>query len=218
MPLLLERHISPTTRLAIWDVKEEDNFFIAALKLSSEEKRKLELMRPHRKREWLASRYLLVLISDDNPRKEILKSTTGKPFRKACSKHISLSHTKDRVAAIISDKKVGIDIQNEVEKITRIQHKFISSGESRYIKDENKLAYYHIHWGAKESMYKAYGLKELDFKDHMYLYPFEIHMDKLELVGRVTKGAYDEYFDLYCEIIDRYYLVYCILSNDKTIS
>ena len=213
MPLLLDKNIGNDARLAVWDAQEGNAYFKRSLKMTSEEKENYSNMRPHRQREWMTSRFLLDYISDDKNRCPILKTIHGKPYRANCHKHISISHSKDKVAVISADKPVGIDIQNEVEKITRIQHKFISDSERKRLPPSNLVPYYHVFWGAKESMYKAYGIKELDFKDHMHLYPFKNFSDNMELSGWVRKGDYDEDFDIYVEKLTDNYLVYCLKAS-----
>ena len=116
---------------------------------------------------------------------------------------------RDRVAVIISNRSVGIDIQNEVEKITRIQHKFISDSESAKLPQKNLVPYYHVFWGAKESMYKAFGTKELEFKKHMHVYPFSFFKNDLELKGWVRKDNFDMTYNLFVHKIENDYLVYC---------
>ena len=213
MPLLLDKNIGNDARLAVWDAQEGNAYFKRSLKMTSQEKEAYTNMRPHRQREWMTSRFLLDYISDDKTRCPILKTKHGKPYRENCNKHISISHSKDKVAVILANKPVGIDIQNEVEKITRIQHKFISDSERLHLPASNLVPYYHVFWGAKESMYKAYGIKELDFKEHMHVYPFKYFSDKMELCGWVRKDDYDEDFDLFVEKLSDNYLVYCLKGD-----
>ncbi len=216
MPLLLDREIENNTRLAVWEIQEPNAFFISELAMSKSELKAYDNMEAHRQKEWLASRFLLHHISLDKMRKRLEKTSTGKPYRAGCNKCISLSHSKQLVAAIISDKKVGIDIQKEESKISRIQHKFISPEESAMLPDDNLMAYYHVFWGAKEGMYKAYGLKELEFKDHMHVYPFSFYQDSIELKGWVHKDEIFQEYDISVEKIAGAYLICCIMNNEQT--
>lgn len=214
MPLLLEKEISGNGRLALWQVEEEETFFLDSLLLDDEEEATLSDMKTHRRREWIVSRYLLHQISQDKIRTRIQKDEAGRPHRINCNRFISLSHSKDLVAAIISDHSVGIDVQNHVERIPSIQHKFVSTSETSFIeKQTDLLAYYHILWGSKESMYKSYGKKELDFKKHMHVYPFELFDSKIEFAGKVEKNEERQFYDLYYQNINNNYLIYCILNK-----
>lgn len=210
MPLILDKTIDQHTRIAVWDAQEGNAYFKRSMQLTQAEKKAYQLMKPHRQREWMTSRFLLHFISGDKERTPILKTEYGKPYRHDCPKHISISHSKDKVAVIISNRAVGIDVQNEVEKITRIKHKFISDSESSKLPSEDLVPYYHVFWGAKESMYKAYGTKELDFKEHMHVYPFRFFKNDLELKGWVRKDDFDKTYDLIVHKIESDYLVYCL--------
>ncbi len=65
----------------------------------------------NRKREWLTVRVLLKEMLGEE--KEILYTSTGKPYLSDNSYQISISHTKGLVAiALHSKMKVGIDIEH----------------------------------------------------------------------------------------------------------
>ena len=214
MALIFQKDLATDGTLAIWEATEELGFFKDNLSLTKEEESHLNTMKPHRSKEWLVSRFLLHKISGDEKRVRILKDENGRPYREGCNKFVSISHSKEFVAAVVSNIVVGIDIQNPVDKIYRIQHKFISDKESQYIESkDNSLEYYHLLWGSKESMYKAYSKKELDFRKNMYVYPFELFDSKLEFSGKVEKGDIRQEYDLYYENVNNNYLVYCTLSK-----
>jgi len=215
MPLIYKKDIDAQTKLAVWEATEPDDFFKEHLQLNSEEIHQLSLMKPHRLREWLSSRYLCHLMSGGSCRIELIKDDYGKPSLKELDSYISLSHSKNRTAFIFSDKRVGIDIQYEENKIARIQHKFISLKEKAAIDNNQELAAFHIFWGAKECMYKAYGKKELDFKKHMHLYPFKIFQEQLELKGWVRKNEVSQYYDIHVDMLDNYFLTFAIHSNEE---
>jgi len=213
MPLIIDKAIDDHTRLAVWDAREGNAYFKRSMQMTAAEKQAFVLMKSHRQREWMTSRFLLHYISGDKHRCPILKTEYGKPYREDNSRHISISHSKDKVAVIISDKSVGVDVQNEVSKISRIQHKFISDLERSRLPATGLIPYYHVFWGAKESMYKSYGNKELDFRDHMHVYPFRFFKDDLELGGWVHKGNVQREYDIHVHKMEDIYLVYCI-DND----
>lgn len=213
MPLLLNKQLASSTNLAVWDAEEEDDFFVSALKLNNEEKAHIDSLKKHRRKEWLGSRYLCHLLLNSGERLTLLKDDHGKPYIKDCKFHISISHSRSRVAVIISENSVGIDIQQKVEKIYRIKHKFISEEEFSNIDNDHLQESYHIFWGSKECMYKAYGKKEIDFKKHMHLYPFKYFDDKLRIKGWLRKDNISQDYNVYTEELDNYYLVSAILQR-----
>lgn len=215
MPLVYKNQINTSTVVGVWDIQEEPQFFIEELGLSQEEESMLKDMRNHRLIEWLSSRYLCHQLSGHKNRIEIIKDKFGKPFLKGSKKYISLSHSKDKSAVIISSQKVGIDIQKYEIKISKIQHKFISEKERCYLDQEQLETAYHIFWGSKESMYKAYGKKELGFKEHMYLYPFKIFQSELELKGWVHKNNFNQDYNIFVNKLDDFFLIYAIPENEN---
>ena len=214
MPLIYDKSLGQNTRILVWESIEDYTFFTNSLQLSSSEISELNLLRPHRKSEWLTSRYLCQLLDNKKLRREIIKDKHNKPYIQDSKKQISISHSKNRVAVIISNTSVGMDIQSHENKICRIRHKFISQEEHLKIDSAHQEESYHIFWGAKECMYKAYGLREIDFKEHMHLYPFQYYMPQLEIKGWLRKNNIKQDYDIYVDKIDDYYLVYSILNNE----
>jgi len=214
MPLIFQKEIDSSTTVAVWKIEEDNNFFISRLDLDLQEKAALDLMRDHRKREWLSSRYLLHILCPSEQRFLISKDLDGKPTLSNNGIHISISHSQKKVAVIRSSNPVGVDIQREEIKIGRIQHKFIADHEHQTIDQEHVLESYHLFWGAKECMYKAYGKRALEFRDHMHLYPFKYYQEQLELEGWVRKENCSQDYKIFCEKLEDYYLTVAVLYNE----
>jgi phosphopantetheinyl transferase len=207
MPLIVEKEINSETKVAIWQNTEENDFFISSLDLNEEEIIQLEKYKSFRKREILSSRHLLRNMTEKEY--PFRKDKYGKPYLEGSQKYISLSHSGDLTAAIISNICVGIDIQKRVEKITRIRHKYVSKLEQNMIEASQAIEYLHVLWGAKESLYKAYGKKELDFIKHLQISPFRYVKEGTSILkGNVLKNEYNESYNIYSELIKEYFLVY----------
>lgn len=210
MPLIFKYNSDlHNSKIGVWENTENDDFFIKSLKINAEDYDNLLKLKAHRRKEWLCSRFLIKHLMEHHPC-DIIKDTYGKPYVENNPCHISISHSKNRVAAIISDVAVGIDIQKTEDKIARIHKKFISENEILRLDQNNLNESFHIFWGAKESMYKAWGKRELDFRTHMHLYPFVYFQHNLELVGHVRKSNYHLDFKIFTDKIDDYFLVYAI--------
>jgi hypothetical protein len=212
MPVILKKNIDDQTTIGIWQIDEEESFFLDKISLSASETLQLQQIKGKRRLHWLCSRYLLHLLTKEDLRLNCLKDQYGKPYLEGLDKHISFSHSDDLVAVALSNVHVGIDIQKAVEKIVRIRHKFINSHEDSYV-DVDQLPRLHIIWGAKESVFKAYGRKEVDFKGHMTF--DEIGEQKIRVVMKkpnegpfLYRGKYEQWGE--------YYLVYLKqeLTND----
>jgi len=213
MPLIFNKNIDfNKTRIVVWENTESNDFYINKLNLTDIELNTVHSYREHRQKEWFCSRYLIKSIVDDSNCK-IIKDNFGKPILKSSNCHISISHSKNKAAAIISNTPVGIDIQKKEDKIYRIHKKFISEQEITQLDQNNIESAYHIFWGAKECMYKAWGKKELEFKKHMHIYPFKYFRKDLNLKGWVKKDEAFQKYDIFTDLIDDFYLVYALRNE-----
>lgn len=130
----------------------------------------------------------------------------GKPYLSNDSRHISISHSHDKLAIIINENEAtGIDIELIRDKVLKIKHKFLTNEELTDANDDvEKLL---IYWAAKETLYKIYGLKEVDFIAHLFVKPFTKH--KLgSIIGNINLPEFKESFELNYQILDEYVLVY----------
>lgn len=94
----------------------------------------------------------------------------GKPFLDD-DKHISITHSFNFAAILISDREAGVDIEKNREKIVQIHHRFVNT-EVDSLSDEDLVKQLTVIWGAKESMYKTYPYGGLSFHDHIGINPF----------------------------------------------
>ena len=90
--------------------------------------------------------------------------------------HFSISHCGDYAAAIVSqDRRVGIDIEIPLKKITRIADKFLSENEknifqvSNHTETQANLQQLTLLWSTKEAIFKWYGDGGVDFRQHIHL-------------------------------------------------
>ena len=132
----------------------------------------------------------------------------GKPFLEGDTRHISISHSHDKLAIIINEKEAtGIDIELIRYKVLKIKHKFLTNEELTDANDDiEKLL---IYWAAKETLYKIYGLKEVDFIAHLFVKPFTKH-NLGSIIGNINLPEFKETFELNYQILDDYVLVYAL--------
>ena len=171
MPLFYQHAINQTTKLAIWKIEEEEDFFLQQVPLQA------SVTHPHKRLQHLAGRYLLKYLFPDFPYEEILIADTRKPYLPAEQYHFSISHCDNYAAAIVSSRqRVGIDIEIASAKVQRISHKFIHGNENEWLAvvpekhQVSNLELQTILWSAKEAIFKWYSLGEIDFREHMQLY------------------------------------------------
>lgn len=120
---------------------------------------------------WFASRVLLQNLFNAD-RIEIHKNENNKPtlFIDHEKYFISISHSYEYVGILFSKThEIGFDIEKIDERIHRVANKFLNTNEQLFAL--NKLTQTLI-WSAKESIYKWYSKKELDFKKNMEILNF----------------------------------------------
>ena len=205
LPIYLHKELKDGIHIGVWQIIESEFFFRRKLDLIPEEIAWLDTIKGSgRRKEWLASRWLLHMMSARDVRGACLKDEHGKPYLENSSHEISMSHSNDRAAVMAYTKCCGIDIQKIVPKITRLVHKFCSNEEQKQINDsENPLLSMHYFWGAKECMFKAYGKKSVDFKKHMTV-------NLKENSGVFENDQEKINFVLNFELIEDYTLVYAV--------
>lgn len=132
----------------------------------------------------------------------------GKPHLENDNRHISISHSHDKLAVIVNNTEAtGIDIELIRDKILKIKHKFLCESELTDTSDNvEKLL---IYWAAKETLYKIYGLKEVDFIQNLFITPFE-KQNSGTIIGDIKLPAFNEKFELNYKIIGNYVLVYAL--------
>jgi len=211
MPIFLHKSLPKKGELGLWKIEETESYFLDRLQLSSEELEYIHQIKGRGKIEWLASRWLLHSMSGRKTRGICLKDEYGKPYLKDATFQISISHSWGGIAAVMAAPyEIGVDIQKFVTKIHRIAHKFMRPVEAESLEEATRLEHLHIYWGAKEALYKAYGRKKLDFKEHIHIDPFAFDLTKGICTGYAQKGDYLKYFDIFYEKIEDYYLVYAL--------
>ena len=210
MPLKMKISDENNTTVLVWEAIENLEFFIRELRLKENQLLEIKGYSDKKKIEWLSTRYLLKLFLKDFKLSSLNKNKYGKPYLNDSDLHISISHSHSYASVILSDNVVGIDIQKIHPNIEKISHKFINPSELVFIEDSDKLIHMHILWGAKESMYKGYGKKELRFKEHMSLLPYKLTSGTTSFEGIVSKGDVTQNYVLKTTAINNYILVYAI--------
>jgi 4'-phosphopantetheinyl transferase len=131
----------------------------------------------------------------------------GKPHLYG-EKHISITHSHNFSAIIISDETVGIDMELQREKIIRIADKFADS-EFQFLEPQKKQDYIRkltVIWGAKEAIFKIRNEKGISFKDHIKVNAFELE-DK-QAIAELHFNNLLKDFKIHFEEMEGFTLVY----------
>lgn len=213
MPLIFhEQNTSltdaPRRELGLWRIDESEEILRENLKLHSKEIQQLAGIKGEgRRREFLAARNLLHLMSGRKDRGALIKDEFGKPHLESSSHHISISHTEDISAAVAHPRACGVDVQVFVNKIARLAPRFMNEAELNHLTDANRLIFQHLVWGAKEAIYKAYGRREIDFRDHLFVELDGIPLENGTTKGYLKKDELEKIYELDYRIFDGNYML-----------
>ena len=175
MALAYHREIDRNTSFAIWKIEESADELLSQLQLKEHELYYLDtLINGKRNMHWLSTRVLLRRMMDTDNYIDCKVDSSGKPYLSNFPHHISLSHSYDYAAVMVSkNKAVGIDIEFIKDKIERIAHKFLGKAELNFIQENDRIDQLYVTWCAKEAIYKLHGKKNISFLEHIKLEPFE---------------------------------------------
>ncbi|MEZ4926192.1 MAG: 4'-phosphopantetheinyl transferase superfamily protein [Saprospiraceae bacterium] len=184
----------PGMTFSLWHIAEPESYFEGQLPLSEEEAIELARLNELRRLEWLASRWLLHKTTGVDQRLPLSKNAFSKPFfLDQPDLYCSLSHSHGFVGALTASENCGCDIQVLVDKMPAIASKFIREDEFDAIAgfpDSFRFELYHLFWTAKESLYKAYGLKALDFRKHIRIRELMWDGNTGTAIGRIEKDNF----------------------------
>ncbi len=210
--LIRKEHTEKDGLLGIWKMQEdrEELLHFFPEHLRAEAIRYTDSVRSEQRTiEWLSTRAMLFVLLDKE--KSIKNYPDGRPYLSDHSHLISISHTKDYAALLVHDSlPIGIDIEMRSERIKKIANKFISDKE--YIDPSNKVIHQLLHWSAKETLFKRLNLREIDFKQHLYIHHFT-PLNKGVIIATETKTCLSRTFEIDYEVHDDYVLTWTIGSG-----
>ncbi len=208
MPIIRTIRPNDNTVVGIWNITESIDDLSNQVVLSSTSKELLKSRKTSiHKLQFLSIRAILLEFGYSD---QDLSYINNSPILNN-GKKISISHSNLFSCVIISDFKVGIDVQEFNNKINTIAKKFIGY-ETLYVKD-NDTQIISIIWNIKESIYKIAEIIGLDYKNHLLVIPFNINDDFTYswLIYKKRKERYISYFFT----IENYSFAYLIHTGDE---
>jgi len=206
MPLYTTIHHDVHTQILVWKITESYEQLIQEVPLKEKSATRIQNMKSmlHR-RAFLSVRKLLQEVGYSDF--DLHYDAFGKPYFND-DNHISISHSHEFATIMLSNQNIGIDIEQQREKIGRIADKFVE-GEYRFLNPEVESNYVKkltVIWGAKEAIFKIRNEAGISFKDHIEVAPFKIHQKQTTalLDFEKTKTNYDIFF----EEVENFTIVY----------
>ena len=204
MPVIDDLNLSPKTRVVIWKINESLQDLKSKVVLSENSLKLLNQKKSEiQKKQFLAIRNIFKLLSIED--KEVKYDKAGKPIFSQ-NKALSISHSGNYAAVIISNHSVGIDIEKISDKAIKIKDKFLQI-ELNYPQELNNQISL-VYWNIKESIYKAVGITGIDFKKNILALPLDINAAKCKSWYVNNDDIYS--FETYFRISKNYTLAFVI--------
>ncbi|MBE8725452.1 4'-phosphopantetheinyl transferase family protein [Flavobacterium hungaricum] len=201
MPLFQTIQCNENTKILIWKITESFDELYSQVTLKEKTQRRLDGMKSEmHQRAFLSVRMLIQEMGFTD--KDLHYDEFGKPYFD-CHNYISITHSYNYAAIIISEEAVGIDMELQREKIIRIADKF-TDYECIYLEPDFTEEYIKkltVIWGAKEAIFKIRNEKGISFKDHIRVEDFSLSE---------TQTAASLYFD---DLIKDFYVHYLEIEN-----
>jgi phosphopantetheinyl transferase len=208
MPIIHQQVINQNTQLGVWHITEPLDFFINNIVVQK------NITHPQKQLQHAAGRFLLKLLQPSFPIADIQIATNSRPFLQNEAFHFSISHCGFYAAAIVSKSKaVGIDVEIQTPKLLKLQQKFLSQQEIEQfglrISNEANIVMLTILWSAKEALFKWWGKGEIDFKQHLYIHPFQLQQQGV-IKGIFSAHAIQEQIKMQYYVFEKFVLVYTV--------
>jgi phosphopantetheinyl transferase len=216
MPLHKVVYLSNNTKLYLWKITEDFDTLFSQVKLKDSSLARLETMKSEsHQKGFLAVRMLLQ--HNDYSDFDLFYDEFGKPHLKpqGCSikdVEISISHSADFSAIVISNSKVGLDIERAKVKILRIAKKFMDVSHLENLSEEEKINKATVVWGIKESIFKIKNEKGISFPNHIFEKDFNFEDKKATATLKFNNK--EEKFQIQFDSVEDYIFV-CAFENKQ---
>ncbi|CAM3968640.1 4'-phosphopantetheinyl transferase family protein [Flavobacterium weaverense] len=209
MPLFKTIQFNATTQILVWKITESFEDLFDAVVLYEKNSIRLAGMKSQlHQRAFLSVRKLFYLAGYTDF--DLYYDDFGKPHLKD-GKHISITHSHDFSAIILSDETVGIDIELQREKIIKIADKFCDSEFQYLTNNEEYIRKLTVIWGAKEAIFKIRNEKGISFKNHIRVNAFDLETQ--ETTSELHYDSLVKSFKIYFEEIEGFTLVYAFQES-----
>jgi phosphopantetheinyl transferase len=171
MPLHKVVYLQPNTKLYLWKISEDFETLFREVRLKDSSLARLEGMKSEsHQKGFLAVRMILQHLEYTDF--DLLYDEFGKPHLKpqGCSikdLELSISHSHDFSAIVISEQKVGLDLEQLKNKILKIAPRFMDISHLENLSTEEKIKKATVIWGIKESIFKLKNEVGISFSDHI---------------------------------------------------
>ena len=209
MPLYKVVLLSKTAKLYLWKITEDLSELRSQIRLKNSSIARLESMKSEsHQKGFLAVRMLLQHNEYDDF--DLYYDAFGKPHIKpqGCfvkDVEISISHSNDFSAIVISQEKVGLDLEQIKDKTVRIAPRFMDVLHLENLSMEEKIKKATVIWGIKESIFKIKNEQGISFPNHIFEEDFSLEEKKSKAILKFNNR--EEVFNIIFDTIEDYIYV-----------
>jgi 4'-phosphopantetheinyl transferase len=204
MPLLKIINFSESTKIYIWKISESFSELFSDVILNEKSQIRLHSMKSEMHQlGFLSVRKLLQVANYSDF--DLHYDETGKPHLNN-EKSISISHSHQMSAIIISNESVGIDLEIQKEKVLKIASKFMDISHLENLSHQDQIKKATVIWGIKESIFKIENQTGISFPNHIFENDFNL-TDKKAQAELHFKNIRKK-FNIHFEEIENYILVW----------
>lgn len=209
MPLHKVVLLSKTAKLYLWKITEDLTVLKSQIKLKNSSIARLESMKSEsHQKGFLAVRMLLQ--HNDYDDFDLYYDAFGKPHIKpqGCfikDVEISISHSNDFSAIVISQEKVGLDLEQLKGKALKIAPRFMDVSHLENLSEEEKIKKATVVWGIKESIFKIKNEQGISFPNHIFEDDFSIKDKKARATLKFNNN--EEVFNILFDSVEDYIYV-----------
>lgn len=212
MPIYKTITINPGTKALIWKIEESFEELRKGIELTPPLLERVEGMKSDiHKRGFLSVRHLMKGFGYTD--QDLFYDDEGKPHL-TDNKFISITHSFQFSAVIVGDKKVGIDIEKQRDKILLIAPKFTPIEEYRTLANTDALVRkLTIVWGAKEAVYKLYAQPKVSFLQHINITDFDF--DDGKTTGKIFFNGFTSWYNFEFLEFEGFTCVYALAREEN---
>ena len=201
MPIFKEI-ISEQTQILIWKYSDEEEF---SADLISDEK-EFENLKQKSPKRLIEKQMVRQMLKKILPNHKIRYHENGQPYLEPFDKFVSVSHSFPYVVLAISEKKIGVDIEQVKDRIDKIKLKFLHPTEIDWLdRVESGIEHLTAIWCIKEALFKIHSSKQWSFKEFYVV--DEFLLDKFSKIKcKVFDKDREDKFLAHLEKIENYYL------------
>lgn len=200
------------TKVGIWHIAEKDAELEKRLQLNEAELAMLASIKDTKRyQHWLGSRVLLRTMLKTDEFISLKSNARHKPFIENFPHEVSISHSGEYAAVIISETmEVGTDIEKVSPKVLKVAPRFLSEAELALLDglDElEKMQRAIMFWSAKESLYKLYARGNVKFRTELVILPGQDYT-RSPIRGGIRKSSCNKDFEVFFLKLNGYIICY----------